>query len=130
MAPVYAHLAARPGDWVGAYDLMLTSMSNGESDLGDPIAAAMRRNAEAAVRDDASVITRHRYHATELGAARAVVAVGSGAAELQALMAARLGELVGRPALTVPEIDDHEIYLRRPEVLAEAVEGWLRLRRI
>ena len=48
MAPAHAHLAGHPGDWVGAYDLMLMSMSNGQSDAGDPIAAAMRGNAESA----------------------------------------------------------------------------------
>ena len=95
--------------------------------LGDPIAAAMRRNAESAVRDDAEVITRHRFRADELEAVRAVVAVGSGAAELHAAMAERLGDLMGRPVWIVPGIDDHEIYLHQPELLAEAVSARLHL---
>jgi len=127
MGPAYAHLAAHPGDWTGAYDLLLMAMSGGEADLADPTVAAMRRNAEAAVRDDAEVITRHRFRADDLEAVRAVVAVGSGAGELQAAMAERLADLMGRPVWTVPGIEDHEIYLHQPERLAEAVSGRLHL---
>jgi len=127
MAPAYGHLAAHPGDWLGAYDLMLMAMSNGQSDVRDPIATAMRRNAESAVRDDAEVITRHRFRAAELETVRAVVAVGSGAAELHATMAGRLGDLMGRPVWTVPGIDDHEVYLHQSGLLAEAVSERLHL---
>jgi len=127
MGPAYAHLAAHPDDWTGAYDRLLTAMSGGEADLGDPTVAAMRRNAEAAVRDDAEVITRHQFRADELATVPAVVAVGSGVAELLAGVAERLGSLMGRPVWTVPGIDDHEIYLHQPEVLADAVSGRLHL---
>jgi hypothetical protein len=87
----------------------------------------MRRNAEAAVRDDAEVITRHQFRADDLEAVPAVVAVGSGVAELLAAVAERLGSLMGRPVWTVPGIDDHEVYLHQPEVLADAVSGRLHL---
>jgi pimeloyl-ACP methyl ester carboxylesterase len=127
MGPAYAYLAAHPDDWAGAYDLMLMAMSGGEADLGDPTVAAMRRNAEAAVRDDAEVITRHRFRPDELEAVPAVVAVGSGVAELLAAVAERLGNLMGRPVWTVPGIDDHEVYLHQPDVLAEAVASRLHL---
>jgi pimeloyl-ACP methyl ester carboxylesterase len=120
-APMLAHLAALPQDWTGAYDVMLNTISGGEADLDDPVVAAMRRNAEAAVRDDAQVITRHRFLAQELSGAPAVVAVGASPAELLATVANRLGELLGRPVWTVAAADDHEVYLRRPEVLAEAI---------
>ena len=127
MGPAHAHLAAHPGDWTGAYDLMLMAMSGGEADLGDPTVAAMRRNAEAAVRDDAEVITRHRFRSDDLEAVQAMIAVGSGAGELQAGMAEGLANLMGRPAWIVPGIDDHEIYLHQPAKLAEAVSDRLPL---
>jgi pimeloyl-ACP methyl ester carboxylesterase len=127
MGPAHAHLAAHPGDWTGAYDLMLMAMSGGEADLGDPTVAAMRRNAEAAVRDDAEVITLHRFGADELEAVPAMVAVGSGVAEPLAAVAGRLADLMGRPVWTAPGIDDHEIYLHQPGLLAEAVAARLPL---
>jgi hypothetical protein len=83
---------------------------------------------QAAVRDDAEVITRHRFGADELEAVPAMVVVGSGVTELLAAVAGRLGDLMGRPVWTVPGIDDHEIYLHQPELLAEAVAARLPLR--
>ena len=50
-----------------------------------------------------------------------MVAVGSGAAELHATRAGRLGDLLGRSVWTVRGIDDHGVYLPQPEPLAEAV---------
>ena len=73
------------------------------------------------------MITRHRFRTADLEAVRAVVAVGSGAAELHAAMAERLGDLMGRPVWTLPGIDDHEIYLHQPELLAEVVSQRLHL---
>jgi len=122
MAPVEAHLEAHPADWDGAYDVMLMAISNGKADLDDPLVAVMRRNAEAAVRDD-SQITRHRFQSELLAAAPAVVAVGEAPSEVHAAIVDRLGELIGRPAWTVTGADDHEIYLKRPEVLAAAIRG-------
>jgi pimeloyl-ACP methyl ester carboxylesterase len=124
MAPARAHLEAHPEDWEGAYDLMLLAISNGEADLGDPTVAAMRRNAEAAVRDDAEIITRHRFVAEDLARAPFTVAVRATSTDLHALIAARLAGLSGRPPWPVPGTDDHEVYLHRPEVLAEAL--WTR----
>jgi len=123
MAPVRAHLEAHPKDWSGAYDLMLMAISGGTADLHDPIVEAMRRNAEAAVRDDAEIITRHRFCGDDLAAAPAIVAVGAATSELHAAIAERLAELSGRPTWTVPGISDHEVYLNQPEVLADAVRS-------
>jgi hypothetical protein len=40
---------------------------------------------------------------------------------MHARIAEHLAALIGRPALTVPAADDHEVYLHRPDVLAEAL---------
>lgn len=123
MAPVDAYLKTRPDDWTGAYDVMLTSVSGGQADLADPTVAAMRANAEAAVRDDARLITRHRFRLDELRGGPVVVAVGSGTSPLHARIADRLVELTGRPTWVIPGADDHEVYLHRPEVLAAALRS-------
>lgn len=122
MAPVDDYLAKHPNDWTGAYDVMLVAISGGRADLADPTVAAMRKNAEAAIRDDARIITRHRFGA-ELHAAPAVVAVGSGTSDLHAQIADRLATMTGRPTWAIPGADDHEIYLHRPEVLASAIRS-------
>lgn len=123
MAPVEGYLAEHPDDWAGAYDVMLTTISGGRADLTDPTVAAMRRNAEAAIRDDARIITRHRFDPVELGDAPVVVALGSGTSDLHEQIADRLAVLTGRPSWVIPRADDHEIYLHQPEVLASALRS-------
>jgi hypothetical protein len=118
MAPIRAHLMEHPDDWPGAYRVMLDVLSGGRADHDAPAVLAMRRNAEAALRDDAEIITRHRF--TSLPADRVVVAVGAGTDPMHALIAEHLSALIGRPAHTVPAAGDHEVYLHHPDVLAEA----------
>jgi len=125
MAPIEAYLVERPDDWSGAYRVMLDVLSDGRADHDAPAVQAMRRNAEAALRDDARIITRHQFAEGELPPDRVEVAIGAGTDPLHAAVAARLSELIGKPALVVAEADDHEVYLNRPEVLADAwAERW------
>jgi pimeloyl-ACP methyl ester carboxylesterase len=123
MAPIEAHLAGHPGDWTGAYRVMLDVLSDGRADHDAPVVRAMRRNAEAALRDDARIITRHRFAAGELPAGQVRVAVGAGTSPLHAAVAERLAEVVGQPTLVIGDADDHEVYLHRPEILADALAG-------
>lgn len=121
MAPIDAHLAAHPDDWDGAYLVMLDILSEGRADLDSPAVALMRVNAEAALRDDARVITAHAFAPGELPADRITVAIGRGPSPIHAMIAQRLEAELGRPALVVEEADDHEVYVSRPEVLADAL---------
>lgn len=101
MAPIEAHLAARPDDWQGAYDVMLDILSEGRADLDSPAAAAQRVNAEAALRDDDRIITLGTYAPGELPAERVTVAVGKGTSPLHAAIAERLEASLGKPVLVV-----------------------------
>ena len=124
LAPIRAHLAEHPGDWPGAYRVMLDVLSDGRADHDAPVVRAMRRNAEAALRDDAEIITRHRF--TALPGDRVQVAVGAGTDPLHGRIAEHLCALTGRPPLTVAAADDHEVYLHRPDVLADALTEYAR----
>jgi pimeloyl-ACP methyl ester carboxylesterase len=127
MAPVEAHLAEHPRDWAGAYAVLLGVLSEGRADLDSPVVQRMRVNAEAMLRDDGPVITTHAFASGELPADRITVAVGRGTSPLHAAVAGRLAEELGTPPLVVDGADDHEVYLDRPEVLAEALSGrWRR----
>lgn len=121
LAPIEAHLARHPGDWAGGYRVMLDTLSEGRADHDAPVVRAMRRNAEAALRDDARVITRHGFAPGELPAGRVLVATGAAPDPLHAAVAAAFAELTGRAPLVVEAADDHEVYLHRPEVLADAL---------
>lgn len=123
MAPIEAHLAAHPDDWDGAYLVMLDVLSEGRADLASPVVAAQRVNAEAALRDDARIITAHRFAPGELPAGLVTIAVGKGASPVHAVIADRLAAELGRPLLVVDDADEHEIYLTRPDVLADALAG-------
>lgn len=117
MAPIDAHLAEHPGDWVGAYHVMLGIISGGRADLSAPEVKLMEVNAEAAVRDDGPLITMRAFGAGEIPTGRVTVAVSEKPAELHA----RIAALVGPAPVVVPGADDHEIYLKRPEVLVRAL---------
>jgi pimeloyl-ACP methyl ester carboxylesterase len=121
MAPLEAHLAVHPGDWMGAYCLFLEMTSDGEADLTTPTARRMARNAEAMLRDDARIITRHGFAPGELPADRVTVVVGGGAGPLHVAIAECLETRLGRPTLVVEDADEHEVYLHRPDVLAAAL---------
>jgi pimeloyl-ACP methyl ester carboxylesterase len=121
LKPIEAYLAGHPGDWAGGYRVMLDTLSGGRADHDAPVVRAMRRNAEAALRDDARVITRHAFAPGELPSERVVVATGAAPDPLHAAVAAAFTGFTGRAPLVVAGADDHEVYLHRPEVLAEAL---------
>jgi pimeloyl-ACP methyl ester carboxylesterase len=121
LAPIEAYLAAHPDDWGGAYAVMLGVISDGRADLDSPAARRMAVNAEAALRDDARIITAHTFAPGELPADRVTVAVGEAPSPLHAAIAERLAAELGAPPLVVAGADDHEVYLDRPEVLADAL---------
>jgi pimeloyl-ACP methyl ester carboxylesterase len=120
MAPIEAHLATHPEDWTGAFAVMLDVLSEGRADLSSPAARSQLVNAEAALRDDARVITTHVFAPGELPADKVTVAVGRGTSPLHAAIAQVLEAELGRPPLIV-EADEHEVYLSDPEVLAAAL---------
>jgi pimeloyl-ACP methyl ester carboxylesterase len=123
VAPIDAHLAARPGDWVGAFHVMLGVLSEGRADLSAPEVRRMAVNAEAALRDDSPLLTTRSFAPGELPATGLVmVATSEAPNELHAAIAARVAELTGGAPVVVRGADDHEIYLSRPEILAD----WLR----
>lgn len=121
MAPVEAHLREHPGDWRGAYLVMLQVISRGGADLGSPLVHAQLRNAEAIVRDDGPLITRRAFAPGDLPSGRVTIAVGEQADPLHRAIAERLAELTGLPVEEVEGADEHEVYLTSPKVLA----GWL-----
>jgi pimeloyl-ACP methyl ester carboxylesterase len=123
MAPIEAHLADRPDDWEGGFAVMLDVLSEGRVDLDLPIVRAQAVNAEAALRDDARVITAHAFAPGELPRDMVTIAVGRGAGPVHAAIADRLVAELARPVLVVDGADEHEIYLSRPEVLAAALSG-------
>jgi pimeloyl-ACP methyl ester carboxylesterase len=117
LKPIEEYLAEHPGDWAGGYRVMLDTLSDGRADHDAPVVRAMRRNAEAALRDDAAIITRYTFAAADPG----VVAVSADPDPLHAAIAAAFAEATGRAPLVVAAADDHEVYLRRPAVLADAL---------
>jgi pimeloyl-ACP methyl ester carboxylesterase len=119
MEPVRAHLAERPGDWVGAQALLLSMIIGAPVSDADPAFAATRANAESMVRDDPQ-ITLRPFTAAELAGAPVTVAVGGEPNDLVAAAADTLAELVGVAPAVVPGVG-HEVYLTDPAALAGLV---------
>ncbi len=119
MAPIDAHLAAHPGDWRGAYHVMLGVLSEGRADLSDPRVKLMEANAEAALRDDGPLITTRAFGPGELPAGRVTIAVSASPDPLHGEIADRLAALVGTAPARVEGADDHEAYLSHPDLIAD-----------
>ena len=126
LEPILGHIAAFPGDWPGAFAVQLQIVSDGRADLGSPEVAAQMVNAEAAVRDDAALITRHEFAAGSVPADRVRVARSKGASTLHAQITERMAVAHGLETIVVDATDDHEVYLSAPDVLAARGWGWRR----
>lgn len=124
MEPVEAHLTAHPGDWAGAWRVVLTVLSEGRADFEAPEVLAALRNAEPAIRDDARQLTRRSFGPGDLPTGKVTLAVSEQPDPMHLDIAERLAKLIGREPVRVPNADDHEVYLKRPRVLAE----WLSAR--
>jgi pimeloyl-ACP methyl ester carboxylesterase len=118
MAPIEAHLAAHPGDYVGAQALLLTAILGFPVAVDDPAFAAARANAEPMIRDEPTIAVRP-FAAGELAGLPITVAVGSAPNEIVAAAAGALTEQTGSRPVTVD--GDHEIYLTDPTVLTGVV---------
>lgn len=118
-APIDAYLAEHPGDWAGAFHVALDVLSEGRADHSAPQVKLLEANAEAMLRDDSPHLTTHVFAPGDLPADVVTVAVGAQPSPLHAAMADAVGELLGKPPVVVAEADDHEIYLLRPEVMAD-----------
>ncbi|MBM7785224.1 alpha/beta fold hydrolase [Tenggerimyces flavus] len=121
LVPLDAQLAAQPGDWRAAFAVLIELMSGGAADLSSPEVQAQMVNAEAAVRDDARIITRHEFAPGSLPAGKVAVAIGKNAAPMHVAIAERLTAEVGAEPIIVEAADDHEVYLSQPDVLADAL---------
>lgn len=118
VAPINEYLIEHPGDWRGAFALQLSIISEGQADLDSPEVAAQMVNAEAAVRDDGPVITRHQFARGSLPVDRIRLARSAGTSPLHAAV---IDGLVAGHGLRVEMVEgavDHEVYLSAPEVLA------------
>jgi pimeloyl-ACP methyl ester carboxylesterase len=123
VAPIDEYLGAHPGDWVGAFHVMLGVISEGQADLQAPEVKLMERNAEAALRDDGPLITARVFGAGELPSGVVTVAVSERPGPLHGEIAGVVAGMVGALPVVVSGADGHEVYLGRPEVLAEFVAG-------
>lgn len=119
MAPVEAHLAAHPGDFVGAQAILLSVILDTPVAVDDPAFAATRANAESMVRDDPS-ITLRAFTAAELRGLDVTLAVGTAPNELVAAAGGLLAGMVGADPLVVPT-PDHDVHLTEPATLAAAI---------
>jgi pimeloyl-ACP methyl ester carboxylesterase len=118
MAPVDAHLAAHPGDYVGAQAILLTAILGFPVSVDDPAFAATRANAEPMIRAEPT-ITLRPFTPDELAGAPLTIGVGSAPNDVVAAAADQLAIQTGRALVTVE--GDHQVYLTDPAVLTGMV---------
>ncbi|MBG0567083.1 alpha/beta fold hydrolase [Actinoplanes aureus] len=121
--PYEEHLRRRPGDWRGAYHVLLRTLSQGRADLDSPIVKLAEANAEAVLRDDGPLITARTFRPGELPPGKVIIALSETPNPLHEAIGIRLGELTGQAPLTVKGADSHEVYLEKPQVIADFLES-------
>lgn len=112
MGPIDAHLAAHPGDFVGAQALLLSAILGFPVTVDDPLFAATRANAKPMIRDEPG-ITLRPFTADELTGASVTLAVGTAPNEVVAAATGALATMVGSAPVVV-DTADHEAYLNDP----------------
>jgi pimeloyl-ACP methyl ester carboxylesterase len=120
MAPVDAHLAAHPGDFVGAQAILLGAVVGFPVTVDDPAFASARVNAEPFVLDEPA-ITLAALPPEGFVGRDVTIAVGSAPNEVVAAASEILAAVIGRAPVRVD--GDHEVYLRDPAVLTAVVTG-------
>ena len=120
MAPVEAHLADHPGDFVGAQAILLSAVIGAPVTVDDPSFAAARANAEPFIRDEPDITSAALDEAAVRGA-DVTIGVGSAPNELVAAAVDVLAGWTGHPPVQVAA--DHEVYLADPSVLTAIVTG-------
>jgi pimeloyl-ACP methyl ester carboxylesterase len=118
LAPVNAHLAEHPGDFVGAQAVLLSFIIGVPVTVDDPAFAATRANAEPMIRDDPT-ITLQTFGPADFAGVDVSVAVGSAPNELIAAATDRLAVLLGKPTVRVE--GEHQVYLFDPSVITGIV---------
>ena len=114
MAPVEEHLAANPGDYVGAQAILLEIVLGVPVAVDDPAFAATREHAESMVRDDPA-ITLEAFERSDFDGRDVTIVIGDAPNEVVAAAAVALADLTGRAPVEV--IGGHEVYLLDPGVL-------------
>jgi pimeloyl-ACP methyl ester carboxylesterase len=120
LAPVDAHLAEHPDDYIGAQAVLLSFVLGVPVSPDDPAFAATRRNAETFVRDEPAIPVSP-LDTGALTGADVTLAVGAAPNEAIAAAVAVLERSIDRPTVHVDA--DHEVYLFDPSVLTGIVTG-------
>ncbi|QEO14922.1 alpha/beta hydrolase [Agromyces intestinalis] len=118
MAPIEAHLAEHPGDYIGAQAILLTYVLGFPVTTDDPAFEPARRNAESMIRDDPT-ITLQPFDAGSFVGRDITLAIGdqpngivaAASDSLQALGDLKLVQVAAR----------HNVYFEDPRVLAGIV---------
>jgi pimeloyl-ACP methyl ester carboxylesterase len=119
MAPVDEHLAAHPGDFVGAQAILLTAIVGFPVTVDDPLFAEARANAEPMIRDEPT-ITLRPFDDDDLASTPATIAVGTAPNDVVAAAATALAARTGTSPLVI-DTPEHEVYLSDPDVLVDAI---------
>jgi pimeloyl-ACP methyl ester carboxylesterase len=118
MAPIDAHLAQHPGDFVGAQAMLLSVLTGSDVAVDDPAFAAAREHAEAMVLDDPT-ITLATFEERDLRDRPITLAAGMQPNDLIAAAITELERMTGEDAVRV--VAEHEVYLFDPSVLTAIV---------